>query len=50
MSVTGHQTEQMVSRYTKKANQKLMAGDAMKKLEEGRALVCGPEAERKLSF
>jgi len=35
MAITGHLTEQMVSRYTKKANQKLLAADAMRSLRKG---------------
>lgn len=38
MAVTGHLTEQMVSRYTKRANQRVLAKAAMKKLEEGNGL------------
>lgn len=38
MSITGHLTEQMVSRYTKRANQRVLARAAMKKLEEGSGL------------
>lgn len=38
MSVTGHLTEQMVSRYTKRANQRMLARSAMKKLEDGSGL------------
>lgn len=38
MAVTGHLTEQMVSRYTKRANQRVLARAAMKKLEEGSGL------------
>lgn len=38
MSITGHLTEQMVSRYTKRANQRILAASAMKKLEQGEGL------------
>jgi len=38
MSILGHLTEQMVTRYTKKANQRVLAKSAMQKLEDGSGL------------
>jgi len=38
MSILGHLTEQMVTRYRKRANQRLLAKSAIKKLEKGGGL------------
>lgn len=35
MSILGHQTEQMVTKYTRRANQRILAKAAMQKLESG---------------